>query len=43
MRGQCDVIVVSNDKYSNYALFETNLTSEIESLKKKKQLIEKLY
>ena len=34
--------VVSNDKDLNYASFDTNLTSKVESIKGKKQLNERL-
>ena len=40
---QTEAIVVSDDKDSNNASFETNLTSEIESIQKKTQSNEKLY
>ena len=34
-----DAVVVSNDRSSNYALFENNQTSEIEFIQKKKQFM----
>ena len=37
-----DAVVVSNDRGSNYALFENNQTSEIESIQKKTQINDKL-
>ena len=42
LNASTDSIVVSNDKDSNHASFETHLTSEVESIQKKKTINEKL-